>query len=73
MSGRERTAVKELKDSVERIRGTIKGFRFEGRDLVGSVRAQPVLGALERRGPLRKFLEKRPKPVQEFVEKKKTE
>lgn len=73
MSGRERTAVRDLKESIEEIRKTIKGFRSEGRDLAGSIRAQPLMGALQRRGPIRKFLEKRPKPLQAFMEKKKSE
>jgi len=71
MSGRERSAIQEIKKSLERIKGTTQGFRSEGRDLLGTLRVQPFLGALERRGPFRKFIEKRPTPIKDLMEKRK--
>lgn len=70
MTERKRTAITEIKKAIEDIRGTTKGMRGEGREVVGSVRLQPLRGALERRGPFRRFFENRPTPLQDAMKER---
>lgn len=70
---RKKNALKDIKNTVEDIRGTFEGLRSETKDITTSIRPMPVRRMMERRGPVRSFIEKRPKPLQDYMKKKERE
>lgn len=67
---KKKNAISDIKKAVENVRGTFEGLRGETKGITDSMRPMPFRRMMERRGPLRSFLEKRPKPIQEAIDKR---
>lgn len=63
-------ALERIKKKIEGLRGDGKRFRSEGRDTIRSSRQKPGERLFERKGPIRRFLTDRDRPIINEIKEK---